>query len=102
MQLRLMLPFVALLLMAQSFGFAGWVITHLNLYGDLPPDMAVVGAIWFGLGIATLLVNLVVFWKEYLYVTENATIIEKVLVEVDQVRAARGLPTNAKALAAQM
>mgnify|MGYP003453229764 CR=1 FL=1 len=47
---------LALLLMAQSFGFAGWVITHLNLYGDLPPDMAVVGAIWFGLGIATHLV----------------------------------------------
>lgn len=47
---------LALLLMAQSFGFAGWVITHLNLYGDLPPDMAVVGGIWFGLGIATHLV----------------------------------------------
>jgi len=58
--------------------------------------------IHFGLGIATLVVNLWVFWKEYQYVTENATIIEKVLVDVDQVRAARGLPTNAEALAEQL
>ena len=34
-----------LLLMAQSFGFAGWVITHLNLYGELPTNMPVVAGI---------------------------------------------------------
>ncbi len=55
--------------------------------------------IHFSLGIATLVVNLVVFRMEYLYVAENGTIIEKVLVEVDRVRAERGLPTNAEALA---
>ncbi len=55
--------------------------------------------IHFLLGIATLVVNLVVFRMEYLYVAENGAIIEKVLVEVDRVRAERGLPTNAEALA---
>ncbi|HHT11914.1 MAG TPA: FtsW/RodA/SpoVE family cell cycle protein, partial [Propionibacterium sp.] len=45
-----------LLLMAQSFGFAGWVITHLNLYGELPTNMPVVAGIWYGLGLATHLV----------------------------------------------
>ena len=45
-----------LLLLAQSFGFAGWVITHLNLYGELPTTMPVVAGIWYGLGLATHLV----------------------------------------------
>lgn len=51
----------------------------------------------FSLGIATLVVNLVVFRQEYLYVAENGTIIDKVLVEVDRVRAEKGLPSNAEA-----
>jgi hypothetical protein len=55
--------------------------------------------IHFSLGIATLVVNLIVFRREYLYVSENGTIIEKVLVEVDRVRAEKGLPSNAEALA---
>lgn len=53
--------------------------------------------IHFSLGIATLVVNLVVFWWEYLYVAENGAIIEKVLTEVDRIRAERGLPSNAEA-----
>jgi hypothetical protein len=55
--------------------------------------------IHFSLGIVTLVVNLVVFRREYLYVAENGTIIEKVLVEVDRIRAEKGLPSNAEALA---
>ena len=57
--------------------------------------------IHFALGIATLVVNLVVFRWEYLYVAENGAIIEKVLVEVDRIRAEKGLPSNAEALAEQ-
>ena len=47
---------LALLVLAQSFGFAGWLITSLNLYGELPQNLVVVAAIWFGLGIAAHLV----------------------------------------------
>ena len=47
---------LALLLLAQSFGLAGWVITSLNLYGELPTNLVVVATLWFGLGIATHLV----------------------------------------------
>jgi len=57
-------------------------------------------SIHFGLTTAALLVNLVVFLREYLAVTENAAILDGVLREVDRVRAERGLPTNAEALAA--
>lgn len=54
--------------------------------------------IHFALGIATLVVNLIVFRKEYQYVDENGSIIDRVLVEVDRVRAEHGLPSNAEAL----
>lgn len=53
----------------------------------------------FGMATVALLVNLVAFYREYLAVTENATILDGVLREVDRVRAERGLPTNAEALA---
>lgn len=55
--------------------------------------------IHFSLGVATLVGNVFAFRKEYLYVAENATIIDRVLAEVDRVRAVQGLPTNAEALA---
>lgn len=54
--------------------------------------------IHFSFGIATLVVNLAVFRREYIYVAENGTIIENVLIEVDRVRAEKGLPSNAEAL----
>ena len=47
---------LALLLLAQSFGFSGWVITNLNLYNALPANLAVVAAIWYGLGLAAHIV----------------------------------------------
>lgn len=50
------------------------------------------------LAIATLLINLWAFLVEYRNVSINATVIEDVLREVDRMRAARGLPTNAEAL----
>jgi hypothetical protein len=53
----------------------------------------------FVLGIATLLVNLLVFRQEHRNVTENATIIDRVVTEVDRIRTERGLPPNAEALA---
>ena len=47
---------LALILFAQAFGFGGWVVTNLSLYGVLPEAIWLVGAIWFGLGIATHMV----------------------------------------------
>ncbi len=42
---------LALLLLAQSFGFAGWVLTSLNLYSALPENLPIVAGMWFGLGL---------------------------------------------------
>lgn len=54
-----------MLLFAQCFGFAGWVLAHLNLYNDLPPDLGPAAAIWFGMGIvAHLAVRLLVPWAD--------------------------------------
>jgi hypothetical protein len=50
------------------------------------------------LAVATLLVNLWAFVIEYRNVRTNGGIIEEVLREVDRIRAARGLPSNADAL----
>lgn len=43
---------LVLLLLAQLLAFGGWVVTNLNLYGEIPSNIATVGVIWFGLGIA--------------------------------------------------
>ncbi len=51
---------LALLLMAQTFGFAGWVITELNLYGELPSAILPVAAVWYGMGLAA---HAVVRWR---------------------------------------
>ncbi|MBK7822434.1 MAG: FtsW/RodA/SpoVE family cell cycle protein [Tessaracoccus sp.] len=51
---------LALLLMAQTFGFAGWVITELNLYGELPSTLLPVAAVWYGMGLAA---HAVVRWR---------------------------------------
>lgn len=53
----------------------------------------------FGLALATLLVNGWAFVVEYRCVRVNAAVLYQVLNEVDRVRAERGLPTNAEALA---
>lgn len=54
-----------LILIAQSFGFAGWVITWLNLYDSLPPNLSVVAGIWYGLGLlAHLAVRFRVPWAD--------------------------------------
>ncbi|MFV0428291.1 MAG: FtsW/RodA/SpoVE family cell cycle protein [Arachnia sp.] len=45
-----------LIVMAQSFGLAGFALSHLAIYGDLPPNLGVVSAIWFGMGLVTHLV----------------------------------------------
>lgn len=45
-----------LLLLAQSFGYAGWIITNVNLYGELPATLVTVGAIWYAMGLAAHLV----------------------------------------------
>jgi hypothetical protein len=51
-----------------------------------------------GLATAALLINLWAFRLEYRNVTENATILDAVLREVDRIRAEKGLPPNAEAL----
>lgn len=53
----------------------------------------------FLLAIATVVVNFAAFVWEYAKVKENGAIIERVMVEVDQIRAAAGLPSNAESLA---
>ena len=45
-----------LLLLAQSFGFAGWILTDLNLYGQLPSNILIVALIWYGMGVAAHLI----------------------------------------------
>jgi hypothetical protein len=50
------------------------------------------------LALVTLLINGWAFVVEYRNVTTNNGVIEAVLVEVDRIRAARGLPSNADAL----
>lgn len=45
-----------LVLFAQTFGFGGWLLSHLNLYGTLPPQLWQVAAIWYGLGLFAHLV----------------------------------------------
>jgi hypothetical protein len=54
--------------------------------------------IHFTLAVATLAVNAWAFWIEYRNVAINVGIIDEVLVEVDRIRAAHGLPSNAEAL----
>jgi hypothetical protein len=52
----------------------------------------------FTLALLTLLVNVWAFWIELRNVRINAGVIEDVMREVDRIRAARGLPSNAEAL----
>lgn len=47
-------------LFALCFGLAGWALTEMNLYGDLPGNFPVLAAIWFGLGLA---MHVVVRWR---------------------------------------
>ena len=50
------------------------------------------------LAVTTLLVNVWAFWIEFRNVRINASSIDEVLNEVDRIRAARGLSSNAEAL----
>jgi hypothetical protein len=56
-------------------------------------------SIHFTLGLATLLVNAWAFVVEYRNVKINAEVLDRVLAEVDRIRAEYGLPSNAEALA---
>ena len=49
-----------LILFAQTFGLAGWVITTLTLHDALPPDLWRVAGMWFTMGIAA---HAVVRWR---------------------------------------
>lgn len=51
------------------------------------------------LAFLTVLINLWAFGVEYRNVTANAAVIQGVLAEVDRLRSAQGLPSNADALA---
>jgi hypothetical protein len=53
------------------------------------------------LAVASLVVNAWAFFVEYRCVRINAGVIDDVMREVDRIRAERGLPTNAEALAEQ-
>jgi hypothetical protein len=53
------------------------------------------------LAVASLAINAWAFFVESRCVRTNAGVIDEVMREVDRIRAARGLPTNAEALAEQ-
>lgn len=54
-----------LILFAQALGFGGYVITWLNLYNELPPNLSAVAGIWFGLGlVAHLAVRFRAPWSD--------------------------------------
>lgn len=60
-------------------------------------------AVWhwtihFTLAILTLVINVWAYGVEYRCLQQNAAVLDGVLVEVDKIRAERGLPTNAEAL----
>lgn len=52
----------------------------------------------FSLAIITLLINIWAYFVEYRCVSANVKVIDSVLVEVDRIRAERGLVSNAEAL----
>lgn len=58
-------------------------------------------AVHAGLAVCALLVNLAAFRIEHRNLQANALVIDQVLLEVDRIRAERGLPSNAEALAAE-
>ncbi|SDB80533.1 cell division protein FtsW, lipid II flippase [Raineyella antarctica] len=51
---------LAMVLLAQFIGLAGYALTHINLQGRLPSNMWAVSLLWFGLG---LLMHIVVRWR---------------------------------------
>lgn len=54
-----------LILIAQSFGLAGYVVTWLNLYNSIPSNLLVVACLWYGLGLlAHLAVRIRVPWAD--------------------------------------
>lgn len=51
---------LAMILVAQVIGLAGYALTHLNLDGTLPPEMLSVTMVWVGLGLA---LHIAVRWR---------------------------------------
>lgn len=51
---------LALLLLAQTFGYGGWIVTQLNLYNAIPESWLSVAAAWYGLG---LVAHFALRWK---------------------------------------
>jgi hypothetical protein len=56
------------------------------------------GLLHFSLALLTLLVNWWAFFIEYRNVRTNAGVIDRVMIEVERIRAERGLPPSAEAL----
>jgi hypothetical protein len=81
----------ALLAMLVPIAAAAAGMAQLHQYG------AWAGALHAGLAVATLAVNVWAFRIEYHNVALNAGIIDRVMLEVERIRAERGLPTNAEA-----
>lgn len=56
---------LALIVLACSFGLGGWIMTHLALYDALPPDLALVAGLWYGMAIvAHLFVRFLTPWAD--------------------------------------
>jgi len=81
----------ALLAMLVPIATAAAGMAQLHRYGTWA------GVLHACLALATLAVNAWAFRIEYRNVATNAGIIDRVMEEVDRIRAERGLPTNAEA-----
>jgi hypothetical protein len=81
----------ALMAMLVPIGTAAAGMAQLHQYGTWA------GALHACLAVATLAVNGWAFGIEYRNVATNAGVIDRVMQEVDRIRAERGLPTNAEA-----
>lgn len=56
---------LVLILFAQTFGLAGWVVSHLSIYSELPADLATAAAVWYAMGlVAHLFVRFLVPWAD--------------------------------------
>ena len=54
-----------LILLACSFGVAGWVMTHFTLHDALPPNLGMVVGLWYGMAIiAHLCVRFLIPWAD--------------------------------------
>ncbi|WP_370630042.1 FtsW/RodA/SpoVE family cell cycle protein [Tessaracoccus sp. OS52] len=54
-----------LILLGQTFGLAGWVVSNLTIYGELPANLGMAAALWYAMGlVAHLVVRIRLPWAD--------------------------------------